>query len=494
MAERADSNIRVVGPEQARALLDLRRRLKAGAVGADAPHRAIADIAEVIGAKVALVIRSGGAWVAWTESSAQPPLPPLGAMGVAFDRVAVPPSSGVEAWSSGEQAWTIVALPRRGGERAALMIYGDWTLSESILRRLGQRLRVTEDDVEFSPDARVRAASHRLARALARTTGFTGVADVAVRNAARALRAQIATLAVADADTQTLRIMATRGYPVKLVEHLRIPSGDGVIGKVHQTGLPLHVSDVTALHEGRKRRTRYRTNSFAAVPIASAEEVLGVLCVTDRADGGAFTRRDLSTLRTLAAPLALALGRERALAQAGFYAEAAAIDPVSGLFNRRYFHTRIQEELQRAQRHGLSVGLLMIDVDDFKGVNDTYGHLVGDTVIRLIADVLRRSVRVFDICTRFGGEEFAVLMPGSGDEDAARIAERIRQRAENCTAAEPGLQALKVTVSIGLAVSRPDSSPSDLIHRADVALYQAKQSGKNRVRADGGDGRTGPTG
>jgi diguanylate cyclase (GGDEF)-like protein len=256
------------------------------------------------------------------------------------------------------------------------------------------------------------------------------------------------------------------------------------MGSVYQTGLPLRVTDVSKLHGPRKRRSRYRTNSFAAVPIASAEEVMGVLCVTDRVDGRPFARTDLSTLRTLAAPLALALGRERALAQAGSYAEAAAIDPVSGLFNRRYFHTRIQEELQRAQRHALSIGLLMIDVDDFKVVNDTYGHLVGDTVIRLIADVLRRSVRVFDICTRFGGEEFAVLMPGSSAADAARIAERIRQRAENCTSAEPGLAAVKVTVSIGLAVSRPDSSPRDLINRADVALYQAKRSGKNRVRAD----------
>jgi diguanylate cyclase (GGDEF)-like protein len=248
--------------------------------------------------------------------------------------------------------------------------------------------------------------------------------------------------------------------------------------------LPLRVTDVSEFHGPRKRRSRYRTNSFAAVPIAAANEVMGVLCVTDRIDGRPFARSDLSTLRTLAAPLALALARERAVAQAGSYAEAAAIDPVSGLFNRRYFHTRIDEELQRAQRHSLSVALLMIDVDDFKVVNDTYGHLVGDIVIRLIADVLRRSVRVFDICTRFGGEEFAVLMPGSSADDAFRIAERIRQRAENCTATDPALSGVKATVSIGLAVSRSDSSPRDLINRADVALYQAKRSGKNRVRAD----------
>jgi diguanylate cyclase (GGDEF)-like protein len=264
---------------------------------------------------------------------------------------------------------------------------------------------------------------------------------------------------------------------------MRIASGAGVIGSVYQSGQPLRVKDVSAFHGARPRRSRYRTNSFAAVPVTSGSEVLGVLCVTDRADGRPFTRSDLSTLRTLAAPLALALGRERALLQAGSYAQAAAIDPVSGLFNRRYFAARLDEELQRAHRHALSVGLLMIDVDDFKVINDRYGHLVGDAVIRAIADILRRSVRVFDVCTRFGGEEFAVVMPGSGAVDAARIAERIRERIQNFVPPEPELASLRLTVSIGLSVSSAEMSARDLISVADAALYEAKRTGKNQVRS-----------
>jgi diguanylate cyclase (GGDEF)-like protein len=265
---------------------------------------------------------------------------------------------------------------------------------------------------------------------------------------------------------------------------MRIERGSGVMGSVYQTGLPVCVKDVAALQAAATRRSRYRTDSFVAAPITAGQEVLGVLCVTDRRDGRPFTRSDLSTLRTLAAPLALALERERALVKAGSYARAAAIDPVSGLFNRRYFYARLDEELQRAHRHALSVGLLMIDIDDFKSVNDTYGHLVGDAVLRTISDILRRSVRVFDVCTRFGGEEFAVVMPGSEAADAARIAERIRQRVQNYSSREPGLASLKFTVSVGYAVSSPEtSSPRDLISAADVALYQAKRTGKNQVRA-----------
>jgi diguanylate cyclase (GGDEF)-like protein len=331
----------------------------------------------------------------------------------------------------------------------------------------------------------VRVATHRLSRALARATGVRNVSEVAVRNAARAVRAQVAAFAVANSDGQTMTIMATHGYPLTLVEHLRIPRGVGVLGSVFESGLPMRVNDVTTLYGARLHRSRYRTKSFAVVPISVGQDVLGALCVTDRADGRAFTHGDVSTLRTLAATVALALVRERAFAQADSYAQAAAIDPVSGLFNRRYFQARLEEELQRAQRHALSVGLLMIDVDDFKSINDRFGHLAGDAVIRDIGEILRRSVRVFDVCTRFGGEEFAVVMPGSGRDDGARIAERIRERIEAYRTSEPGLESLQITASIGLSVSVAATSARDLINFADQALYQAKRSGKNQVRSSG---------
>jgi diguanylate cyclase (GGDEF)-like protein len=97
----------------------------------------------------------------------------------------------------------------------------------------------------------------------------------------------------------------------------------------------------------------------------------------------------------------------------------------------------------------------MIDIDDFKSVNDSYGHLAGDAVIRDVAEILRRSVRVFDVCARFGGEEFAIIMPGSVVDSAAMVAERIRERIEAYRPTEPGLERIKLTVSIGLAVSSP---------------------------------------
>jgi two-component system cell cycle response regulator len=209
--------------------------------------------------------------------------------------------------------------------------------------------------------------------------------------------------------------------------------------------------------------------------------------LTDRLTPGPYTRDDLAAIAVLLAPAALALGRERVWREAQAYAQAAVIDPVSGLFNRRYFQGRLDEELQRAIRQLTSVGLLMVDLDGFKSINDRFGHVAGDLVIRDISEILRRSVRIFDVCTRFGGEEFAVMMPGGTVDSAGAIAERIRQRVEAYQRSEPDLADLKVTASIGVAVSPPGVTARELIERADRALYRAKRAGKNRVSTAGGD-------
>jgi two-component system cell cycle response regulator len=191
----------------------------------------------------------------------------------------------------------------------------------------------------------------------------------------------------------------------------------------------------------------------------------------------------------LAAPAALALLNDRLSDQARELAHAATIDPLTGLFNRRYFQTRIEEEIERARRYELDLALLLADIDNFKLLNDQLGHLAGDYLLRQIAEVFKRSVRVFDVCTRFGGEEFAILMPGSNAGNAMIVAERIRSRVESASREDGPLPAhLRITISLGLAVLSADASSQELIARADRALYRAKAEGKNRVRMDGEPG------
>jgi diguanylate cyclase (GGDEF)-like protein len=322
---------------------------------------------------------------------------------------------------------------------------------------------------------------HRLAHRVAQAKDAAELYSRIIDAMTSAVNARIGALAVPLPPEHRLAIVATSGYRRELVEHLRIEPGAGILGAVYESGRTLHVTGTEATIAGQRRRLRYHTDSFIAVPIKFARQPLAVVSVADRRDNEAFTREDVTLLRALAAPAALGLSRERVLAEAERLAESAAIDPGSSLFNRRYLLGRLDEEIQRARRHGLSIALVMIDIDDFKTINDSFGHLAGDSVIRDVAQILRRSVRAFDVCARFGGEEFAILMPATSVASATKVAARIRERIESYRSAEPGLGAVRVTASLGLAVSSGGISTQDLISHADDALYGAKREGKNRL-------------
>jgi diguanylate cyclase (GGDEF)-like protein len=327
------------------------------------------------------------------------------------------------------------------------------------------------------------ADNYAFARRLGQVTSAPDLHHLIVASLAERVDAQQAALALYDPRLERLAIVATHGYPLVLVEDLRIAPGEGVIGEVFSSRRPLLITDAGRERAAHPRRLRYRTASFMALPLFTDDATLGVLTLADRADLQPFTRSDLTVARAMAAPASLALVSSRLADQAKELAHAAAVDPLTGLFNRRYFETRIDEEIQRARRYSLDLALLVIDADDFKALNDLLGHLVGDRVLRAMSDTLRRSVRAFDVCTRFGGEEFAILMPGSSAASALQSAERIRQRIADYKF-DPALvpPTRQPTISVGVAVLKADNTAQDLISRADRALYVAKADGKNCVR------------
>ena len=165
--------------------------------------------------------------------------------------------------------------------------------------------------------------------------------------------------------------------------------------------------------------------------------------------------------------------------------EMAVVDPLTGLNNRRYLETHLASMVDVAAARGRSCSLMILDIDHFKVVNDTYGHAAGDEVLKGFAARVKRVIRTVDLMCRLGGEEFVIVMPDTPHVVAMRIAERVRASVEqqgfainNDTAQIP------VTVSIGLAERGHDSGPENLFRRADTALYQAKNSGRNRVMSD----------
>jgi diguanylate cyclase (GGDEF)-like protein len=161
---------------------------------------------------------------------------------------------------------------------------------------------------------------------------------------------------------------------------------------------------------------------------------------------------------------------------------AARLDAKTELFNARYFASALAAELERANRFGRPLSIVLADLDLLRDVNNTYGHLAGDVVLRGVADVLREQLRPFDIPGRFGGEEFAIALPEASHEDALRIAERIREAvAESAFRLPSGNGEVRVTVSIGVATYPQSETVDELIHQADLALYRSKALGRNRV-------------
>jgi diguanylate cyclase (GGDEF)-like protein len=317
---------------------------------------------------------------------------------------------------------------------------------------------------------------HRFCRRLSRAESPDELYDLILRGLAQQVRADVGALAVYAESDRRLSIVKTLGYPRELVEHLRIAPGEGVLGSVFTSGKPILGGRSANDHA---RRLRYRTNSFVAVPIVGHGGVLGVAAFTDRCDGADFSTTDLTALRLLADPAALALTNQKLRQAADEITRLASIDPLTGLFNRRYFDSRLEAELQRARRHGEPLTLLMVDIDNFKAINDEHGHVVGDRLLRCVSERLRRGVRIFDVCARYGGDEFAILMPTSNVDTAMLVAERIRSSVRgHC-----GHEAASVTVSIGIAHS--DGRERELLSIADRALLEAKAMGKNAVRIQG---------
>lgn len=167
--------------------------------------------------------------------------------------------------------------------------------------------------------------------------------------------------------------------------------------------------------------------------------------------------------------------------------ESSTRDGLTRLYNRKYFTERLTAEVAYSRRHKVKLAVLLLDLDDFKQINDTHGHLAGDMVLRLVSAQMQRLLRVEDLVARFGGEEFVVLARSTGKTEAVRLAERIR---ESIAELEIPLadRTLKVTLSMGVAALpdvAPEGGPNELIALADARLYKAKAQGKNRVCAEG---------
>lgn len=294
---------------------------------------------------------------------------------------------------------------------------------------------------------------------------------------AELLQSERASLMVLDEKSGLLELKAVVGAHID--PSLGAEPGDRVSRIVFEKGKPAVVADVSAtgLLPAPSER-QYKTSSFISSPVGLGDRNIAVINFTDKVSGANFDKRDLELIRAITPQIAVAIDRAGLKERAGEFEQLAVTDALTGLLNRRYIEERLLEEVKRSNRHGYPMSFLMLDVDHFKSYNDSFGHPAGDEALKLVASVIRDTLRGADVAARFGGEEFAILLPQTTDDEAAMIAERIRSNIENSQ-----FQHRSVTVSIGVASCSSDlCSVPGLIKASDLALYDAKHKGRNRVR------------
>jgi len=218
------------------------------------------------------------------------------------------------------------------------------------------------------------------------------------------------------------------------------------------------------------------TVDYSSFPLLAEKSLLGYLAIKG------ISQEDEDRFSILVKQLALGLRRAKLYER---IEELAITDSLTGVYTRRYCLERFREEFQRAEKYNLRLSFLMIDIDHFKKYNDKYGHLVGDTVLKEVAKIIKLYIREIDLLGRFGGEEFALILPDTSKDGASFAAERIRQQIEK-QQIKAYDELLKVTISIGVATLPTDAKGyEELIDKSDWALYRAKKIGRNRVCAFG---------
>jgi diguanylate cyclase (GGDEF)-like protein len=244
--------------------------------------------------------------------------------------------------------------------------------------------------------------------------------------------------------------------------------GEGIAGRVYSNSMPLIVNNI---HEDSlfiASDTSF-ARSIACIPMVVYNDVIGVINVTNKRNGQKFTNQDTKMLNAVADQAAAAVNKAQLW-------DLAVTDSLTGLYVRRYFLVKLNEEIHRADRANRIISVIMADLDNFKDINDTYGHDAGDRALETISHFLQKSMRGVDAIARYGGEEFVMLIPDADKGAAYRLAERLRKKL-----ARVKLENMPpITVSLGIATFPADGRDvEELIKKADAAMYAAKQAGRN---------------
>ncbi|MCK4532690.1 diguanylate cyclase [bacterium] len=310
--------------------------------------------------------------------------------------------------------------------------------------------------------------------------------DFIVVKATEVIESQRGSLMLMDKEGGVLKIVASKGLKDKIIKNTQVKIGERIVGWVAKTGEPLLVLDVDKQTDRHRTEDEigaetYKSKSFLSMPLKKEKEIIGVINLTDKNNpkDNTFTMDDLRLLSIIVNQAVVSIENAK------LYKEIKVLsitDSLTGLFNRRYFEERLKMEISRAERYKRFLCLIMLDIDNFKEYNDTYGHLKGDVVLQKVARILKKNSRKVDIISRYGGEEFVIVLPETNMAEAKEVAEKIRRAVKEFFL--EGVFFKEISISGGISSFHHKLSMDDLIKRADDSLYRAKREGKNQICVD----------
>ncbi|HEY6902819.1 MAG TPA: sensor domain-containing diguanylate cyclase [Candidatus Acidoferrales bacterium] len=293
-------------------------------------------------------------------------------------------------------------------------------------------------------------------------------------------------LLLMDLAKNELYFQIATGQGAEALKDMRIKVGQGVAGWVAQSGEPVVVADTSVdsrFFGQADEKTKVATRSIVAVPVRFREQCLGVIELINCIGPEGFSQRDLALLQALADYAAIAIENARHVQRIH---ELTITDDCTSLYNARHLNFMLDTEIYRSHRYSFEFSVIFIDLDHFKNVNDTHGHLMGSKLLAEIGEAIKEKCRMIDLAFRYGGDEFVVLLPQTSKENALGVARRLHHLIrETRWLKDTGLD-VTVTASVGVASYPTDSrTKAELLHLADEAMYLVKNTTRDCVAAAG---------
>jgi len=325
---------------------------------------------------------------------------------------------------------------------------------------------------------------HELGKALTSSLQLDQVLRTIMEKINEVLRPDTWSLLLMDQDKNELYFQIATGVGAEALRDVRIPLGKGIAGWVAKSGEPVVVPDTSQdsrFFSKVDEKTKMETRSIVAVPVRFRDQCLGVIELINCVGPEGFSSRDLALLEALADYAAIAIENARHVHRIH---ELTIKDDCTSLYNARHLNFMLDTEIYRSNRYAFEFSVIFIDLDHFKMVNDTHGHLMGSKLLGEVGEMIKSHCRIIDLAFRYGGDEFVILLPQTSKENACRVARRLHKLIrESAWLNDAGLD-VHITASVGVASYPGDSkTKADLLHLADEAMYNVKNSTRDAVAA-----------